>query len=269
MKTFFATTLCIICCLNKMTTNEKFCYINEDKKQKFESFLKSKTNIKANSSDECNRIFAKVLNTLAFFRNSQGSYRGSLSKDIITKEAVVYNRENFRDKNSKKPKVLTRQEHEESSKGNERKSSKGSVRKARNELNEFNKQYRNYKSEHIEKNEEADATVTHHIFPQKPYSEISSHLENLISLTPTQHSNYAHNNNRTKETSKTYQRLLLLSKIERIKEHLSDSKIEKKIYKFSNLLYVLSVGFNNKDILNIEDGDFDAVIDAINRHYAS
>ena len=39
MKTFFATTLCIICCLNKMTTNEKFCYINEDKKQKFESFI--------------------------------------------------------------------------------------------------------------------------------------------------------------------------------------------------------------------------------------
>ena len=39
MKTIYANTLCIICCLNKMTTNEKFCYINEDKKQKFESFI--------------------------------------------------------------------------------------------------------------------------------------------------------------------------------------------------------------------------------------
>lgn len=39
MKTFIAATLCIFCCLNNMATNKKLYCINEDKKQKFESFI--------------------------------------------------------------------------------------------------------------------------------------------------------------------------------------------------------------------------------------
>ena len=39
MKTFIAATLCVFCCLNNITINKKLCCINDDEKQKFESFI--------------------------------------------------------------------------------------------------------------------------------------------------------------------------------------------------------------------------------------
>ena len=107
----------------------------------------------------------------------------------------------------------------------------------------------------------------HHIFPEAEYPEICFYLENIIALTPTQHLGYAHPNGKTSEISNTYQHLLLLSKADRIQENLNNP-VADQIYEFSNLLYVLNVGFDNDDILEIEDMDFPAVINAINVHYA-
>ena len=39
MKTFITTIMCIFCCLNYITTNKNSFNFNEDKKQKFESFI--------------------------------------------------------------------------------------------------------------------------------------------------------------------------------------------------------------------------------------
>lgn len=39
MKTFIVAILCLFCCINTMTTNNKSYCVNEDKKQKFESFI--------------------------------------------------------------------------------------------------------------------------------------------------------------------------------------------------------------------------------------
>lgn len=39
MKTFIAAIICLFCCLNNITTNNKSLYINEDNKLKFESFI--------------------------------------------------------------------------------------------------------------------------------------------------------------------------------------------------------------------------------------
>lgn len=107
----------------------------------------------------------------------------------------------------------------------------------------------------------------HHIFPEAIYPEICYYLENIIALTPTQHLNYAHPNGRTQEINEQYQHLLLLSKADRIQENLTDTAVD-KIYEFSNFLFVLNVGFDNDDVLEIDDMDFYSVINAINVHYA-
>ena len=95
----------------------------------------------------------------------------------------------------------------------------------------------------------------HHIFPEAVYPEICYYLENIIALTPTQHLNYAHPNGHTQEIDEQYQHLLLLSKADRICENLTDVAAE-KIYEFSNLLFVLNVGFDNDNVLEIADMDF-------------
>jgi len=56
-------------------------------KTEFTKFLKENTNIKNNN--ECWRIFTKVLNPLAFFRNSKGTERGRISNDKITYDLLM------------------------------------------------------------------------------------------------------------------------------------------------------------------------------------
>lgn len=132
----------------------------------------------------------------------------------------------------------------------------------------FNDQSRGGITEHLDGIHEHDqATQMHHIFPEADYPEICYFLENLIALTPTQHMNYAHPGHRTTEIDEQYQHLLLLSKADRIQENLTTVGVE-RIYDFTNLLFVLNVGFDNDDVLEITDMDFGAVVNAINVHYA-
>ena len=50
-----------------------------------------------NNETEVFRIFTKVINPLAYDKSSHGTERGRLSKDIITYDMLMYNRDNFRD----------------------------------------------------------------------------------------------------------------------------------------------------------------------------
>ena len=92
----------------------------------------------------------------------------------------------------------------------------------------------------------------------------------LVHLLKSSHNllNYAHPDGRTQEINEQYQHLLLLSKADRIYENLTNASVE-NIYDFSNFLFVLNVGFDNDDVLNIADMDFCSVINAINAHYAA
>ena len=144
--------------------------------------------------------------------------------------------------------------------------------KAKRFLRMFNEQYRSGITEHLEEAHLKDAAIhIHHIFPKAVYPEICAYLENLIALTPTQHFNYAHPNGRTQEINIEYQKLLLLSKADRIKENLEDSLTEKveRIYEFPKFLHVLSVGFDDDEVESISNMDFVAVMNEINVHYAN
>ncbi len=223
-----------------------------------------------NGKTECNRIFTKVINVLAYYKNACGTRDGYISKSIITYDELMYNRLNFRDIYADKPKGVTRKEYAAAHpvEVNEAYYHYQSA-KAKRYLRLFNDQNRTGQTEHLETTHMADlATEMHHIFPEANYPEICYYLENIIALTPTQHRNYAHSNGRTREIDEQYQHLLLLSKADRIYENLTDAAVE-KIYEFSNFLFVLNVGFDNDDILEIADMDFCSVINAINIHYAA
>lgn len=236
-------------------------------KEAFSSFIIANTKI--NGEVECNRIFIKVLNPLAYFRNSCGTERGRLSGQHITYDMLMYNRNNFRDIYANKPKDTTRKAYAATHpvEVNEAYYHYQSA-KAKRFLRLFNDQNRGGQTEHLEEAHVHDKAIhMHHIFPEATYPEICYYIENIIALTPTQHLSYAHPNGRTQEIDEQYQHLLLLSKADRIRENLTDADTE-KIYEFSSLLYVLHVGFDDDDVLGILDMDFCAVVRAINLHYA-
>lgn len=237
-------------------------------KANMQGFLIDNTHI--NGKTECNRIFTKVINVLAYYKNACGTRGGHISKSIITYDELMYNRMNFRDIYSDKPKGVTRKEYAATHpvEVNEAYYHYQSA-KAKKYLRLFNDQSRNGQTEHFEETHMHDKAIhMHHIFPEAMYPEICYYLENIIALTPTQHLNYAHPNGRTQEIDEQYQHLLLLSKADRIQENLTAATVE-KIYEFSNFLFVLNVGFDNDDILEITDMDFCSVVNAINMHYAA
>lgn len=238
----------------------------ETMKTTFSSFTIRYTKI--NGEVECNRIFIKVLNPLAYYNHSRGTEAGRLSEHPITYDVLMYNRNNFRDLYSNKPKGVTRKEYAETHPVvvNDAYYRYQSA-KAKRYLRLFNDRYREGKTEHLDNVHINDHAVhMHHIFPEADYPEICYYLENLIALTPTQHLSYAHPNGRTQEISEQYQHLLLLSKVDRIRENL-EGQCGEMIYEFSNLLYVLNVGFDDNEALAIENMDFAMVVNAINVHY--
>ena len=248
-------------------TNESFSSL----KNEFNSFTKKNTKIR--NDKEIGRIFTKVLNPLSFFGNKRGTIQGAMSKDVITKDELMYNRYNFRDIYSDKPKGVTRKEYEEHERRVGHESNPAYINylatKAKRLLRQYNDSFRNKLTEHIEDGHIRDeATHIHHIFPEASYPLISFYVENLIALTPTQHLNYAHPNGRTNEINEQYQQLLLLSKADRIRENLEDSNVE-HIYNFADLVYVLSIGFNCENRLEIEEMDFECVVHMINDYYFS
>lgn len=88
---------------------------NYDKlREQFEGFIHSYTYIEKHF--EVGRIFAKVINPLAFLRNTEGTEGGRVSSHKITYDMLMYNRDNFRDIYSDKPKDMTRSEYEKTAK---------------------------------------------------------------------------------------------------------------------------------------------------------
>ncbi|MDD2208515.1 MAG: restriction endonuclease [Bacilli bacterium] len=216
---------------------------------------------------ECNRIFTKVLNPMAFFKNTSGAVRGYMSKYKVTKDMLMYNRDNFRDIYSNKPKDVTRKEHN-STKVLEINENYiyYQMEKAKKILRLYNDQFRNGKSEvvtNFDSNE--NATHIHHIFPDSEFKEISYFIENLIALTPTQHLNYAHENGNTRTINKSFQQICLMSKVGSIEENLKNS--DNVIYSFEKFSYVLSVGLNETEFLQIEDMNFVELVRLISNSY--
>ncbi len=240
-------------------------YTYDKLKKEFGRFTVFNTPI--NGVIECNRIFSKILNPLAFFKNSYGTKNGHISKNKVTKDMLMYNRNNFRDLYSGKPKDVTRNEYliNMKNKPNEKLITYQSI-KAKKLLRTFNDIFRNGKTEVFDVRHIKDiATHIHHIFPENEYKEISNYVENLIALTPTQHLNYAHPNGNTQLINKAFQQICLLAKSSSIEENLKHAK--EKIYTFDNFIYVLTIGLETEVFSKIIEMDFNEINRLINNCY--
>jgi len=212
-------------------------------KDKFFSFTINNTKI--NGRTETNRIFTKVINTLAFVKNKRGTKQGRLSRDVITFNDLVYNRKNFRDIYSNKPKGITRKEwaRQQDVEMNILCVELHKSDKEMNFLKKYNLEYRGGCTEVCKGKHIAKATQMHHIFPKSEFPEISFLRENIVALSPSQHYLCAHPNNDTHRINESYRKVILEEKLERINENITDQNIE-TIYSFDSYVEVLNEGFN-------------------------
>ena len=236
----------------------------EEMKHEFGRFTVFNTPI--NGIVECNRIFTKVLNPLAFMKSTFGTEKGRMSKGIITKDMLMYNRNNFRDIYVNKPKEMTRGEYyeylAEKPNANLIKYQSGKAKKL---LRIFNDVFNNGESEVQDELAVGHAINMHHIFPENEFQEISGYVENLIALTPSQHFQKAHPDGNTRIIDKGFQQICLLAKVDHIEENIKHG--QEVIYSFDNFKFVLSVGFDNNEFEEVEDMNFSEVVRLINIQY--
>lgn len=223
-------------------------------------------NTPINGSTECNRIFTKVLNPLAFMKNTFGTEKGRISKGKVTKDMLMYNRNNFRDIYISKPKEITREEYYKLllNKPNAN-LIKYQSSKAKKLLRSYNDTFNGGLSEIKNKLEVGHAINMHHIFPENEFQEISGFVENLIALTPNQHFQKAHPDGNTRIIDKGFQQICLLAKLDNIEENIKFGK--EVIYSFDNFIYILSVGFDDNKYEDVESMNFIELIQLINMEY--
>ena len=202
-------------------------------KVQYEIFIIQHTPI--NGKTEVRRIFPKILNTLSFKRKKHGTIKGRFSKDIITRDELMYNRRNWKDISKKKGE--TRKEYELRAKNEVENIKIAYVKYTLNKAKNIIKKLHLTTSEVTDEFANGEATQIHHIFMKSQYPEISSYLENLILLTATQHFTQAHPNNNTSLINKDYQLLCLLAKSESIQRY-------NHIYSKEDFLYVIKIGLN-------------------------
>lgn len=226
-------------------------------------------NTPINGATECGRIFAKVLNPLAFKYKKYGTENGHISKDIITQDFLMYNQRNWRDELSEKTKDMTRVEFKSSLPVSvEDAMISYRINRAKKQLRKFNEQYRNSLTEVYDQRHIQDlATQIHHIFPASEFPQIADFLENLIALTPTQHFSYAHPNNNTQYVDKDYQYMCLIAKIGSIRANIMSNGKEPLIYDFDSLLKVLEIGLCTDEFYSIKQNDFNSILNCIEKCY--
>ena len=236
-------------------------------KSVFEKFTIKYTSI--NTEVECRRIFTKILNPLAFDVKSYGTESGRLSSQKIIYDQLMFNRLNFRDLYTNKPKDITRNEHEPtlSEKLKLERFWKYNSNKAKKLLRKFNDEFFDSISEHHDDLANSEATHIHHIFPEALYPVISGSIENLIALSPSQHLNRAHPLGKTQEVNRDYQYLLLISKTSKIRDNLAQDSIP-QIYDFDKLKEVLAVGLDDENVYEIPYLDFPSISRTIDNYYA-
>ncbi len=211
-----------------------------------------------NNETEVFRIFTKVINPLAYDKSSYGTERGRLSKDVITYDMLMYNRDNFRDIYQSKPKGITRKEHETPSPSRAR-FIQYQMDKAIKNVKRVN-QYYNFGLSEVE-GDDNPATETHHIFPKSEFPEISYFEENLINLTPNQHRNQAHPLGNFSVVDKEFQKICLIAKLGTIKFSIENNL---GVYDFNNFLVVTDTGYRTDIFSQIELYNYEEVIRQIN-----
>lgn len=238
----------------------------------FITFYHDYTDIKKDY--EPKRIFTKVLNPLAAKYSKKGTEGGRISSSVIVRSDLMYNRDNFRDIYTDKPKGVSREDWRAAHPEFDVRPGYfvQMMNASKRTLRDYISQYRDNLSELTmfvdSQTDNAAPTQIHHIFPKNEFPAIMYYIENLIALTPNQHYGFAHPMNNTHVVDLTAQRELLIAKTYSIKKNL-ENPAEEDIFSFPNLLTVLREGWDDEDVLSIQDRDYTEVIHSINVHYTN
>jgi len=199
-------------------------------KTEFQSFVRGYTEI--NGDKEINRIFPKVLNPYSAFYQIPGTEKGYMTSGRFVYADLMYNRKNFRDIG--KEKTSSRQEALRETEG----MSAVVTYKVQKAINTIKRHHS--VSEVSDSLSVGSATQVHHIFSEHEFPEISDYIENLILLTPQQHSTRAHRDNKTRTNDAEYQKQCLLSKIDSINISISRGD---NLYSKESFIHVINIGY--------------------------
>ena len=214
-------------------------------KSSFDRFMLGNTKIK--QVVEIHRIFPKVVNPLAVRDGLPGAERGKVSEGPFMYSGLMYNRINFRDRRSGKPKGITRQGHDlqNAMEMGEQVRLRAeyrlySVRKTVKKVREL------ASSASSGQGERSAATHAHHIFARAQHPQFEAYPENLIMLTPDQHLSEAHPNSRTSQVDSDYQIQYLLAQCDSIAASLRKGET---LYSKKRLVKMLNDGLALKVML--------------------
>lgn len=207
----------------------------------------------SNPSVESGRIFAKVLNLLAFQYGVKGAEKGRMMSSIPTRLDLSYNRTNFRDQASGKDKGQTRKVYEKSLEVSYALKPQTNLTKIMRDVQKYH-----HRQSEVPTNSISTACHVHHIFPRSKYPEYADLKENMICLTPGQHYGEAHPKGNTREVDVMYQKTCLFHKLDSVRKSIENGDGFYSYQRFGALL---------ADIIPLDaaPGDYDSCREAIFR----
>lgn len=233
-------------------------------KESFENFCIKYTRI--NTKVEADRIFIKVLNQLACKYHKRGTLRGKLSPNIITMHDIVYNKTNWYDELIGKDKNVARGDYSISVKDNEIYDYQ--VSRAMKNFHHFIESYYSGEPEVRDRFSIGHkASAIHHIFSKSKFPQLAMYYENLIALTTAQHMQEAHPGGNTRKVDSAFQYVCLIAKTDNIRRNILGLDNAPELYSFKDFMYVLDTGLNTDYFSNVENGDFNAVLQGIEINY--
>lgn len=141
------------------------------------------------------------------------------------------------------------------------------MNKALEDAFSFNLQFNAGFSE-VSSGEASDETPQmYHIFSANKYPVLSSFVENIIALTPSQHLSLAHPSGHTAKTSPDFQYDCLLSKNETIRKNVLNGFGPAGFYSFDKFAFALDVGLETDYFSHLPQNDFTSVRSGIDSHF--
>jgi hypothetical protein len=198
------------------------------------------TAVKGTDRKHSYRVFNKMFNVFCYKHKIPGQDASNIITGPCPYSFLIYNRDNFRDKDM--PSGMTRQQYFEEvlsliDTG-------GVVETLLQKVKEAIKKRHGNDSE-IKSSEfgyaENSGVHVHHILPRHSYPEFSLTKENLIALTPGQHLSHAHIEANTRSINPEFQIVCIKQKFLQLK---SSIKSDDKFYSLTNFIEVVNTCFD-------------------------
>src|SRR3989338_1983120 len=209
-------------------------------KEAYWNWARTHTAVKGDDRRHTYRVFNKIFNVFCYKNRLPGEDASNITPGVCPYTFLIYNRENFRDKDM--PTGMTKKQYNDEvlSEMDEGGVVETLLQKAKDAV----------KLKHGNNSEIQDPDLgylpnggvhVHHILPRHSYSQFSLTKENLISLTPGQHLSRAHIEANTRTINPEFQIICLKKKFEHIRASLDAGE---DFYDLKEFIKILKICFN-------------------------